>query len=184
MFNFLVKNPTDLLIGRPLETSRGSFLVGRNQKRYNRPVEVWILSLNDISLVGRATFCSILKLSFDLIRRYIVLYFLPNKLILLPTNDKIKGLICSQNGANIHSSVPTSLQYPTINLYTSVVDFIYFRPLVESPLFPLLCHDLGIFQNWKWHCDIWSEICTIKIWQTRLRGILTTWKTHISSESL
>ena len=84
-------------------------------------------------MVGRATFCSILKVSFDLIRWYIVLYFLPKKSI-LPTNGKIKGLIGSQNGANIHSSVLTSLQYPTIKLYTSVVDFIHFRRLVESAL--------------------------------------------------
>ena len=42
---------------------------------YNRPVEVCILSLNDLTLVGSATFCSILKLSCVLIRWYIVLYF-------------------------------------------------------------------------------------------------------------
>ena len=47
------------------------------------------MGLNDITLVGRATFCSILTLSFDLIRRYIVLYFLQKKSILLPTNDNI-----------------------------------------------------------------------------------------------
>ena len=97
-------------------------------------MEVSILGLNDISLVGRATFCSILEVSFYLIRRYIVLYFLPKESILLPTNDKIKGLIGRQNGANIHSSVPTSLQYPTIKLYTSVLDFFHFRRLVESAL--------------------------------------------------
>ena len=97
-------------------------------------MEVYILSLNDISLVGRATFWSILKLSFDLIRRYIVPYYLPKKSILLPTNDKIKGLIGSQDGANIPSSVPTSLQDPVINLYKSVVDFIHVRRLVEWAL--------------------------------------------------
>ena len=90
--------------------------------------------LNDITLVGRATFCSILKLSFDLIRRYIVLYFLPRKSVLLPTNHKIRGLNGSQNGTNIHTSVPISVQVPPTNLYTSVFDFIYFRRLVESPL--------------------------------------------------
>ena len=114
--------------------SRESFLVGRGQKRNNWPVELLFLGLNYITLAGRATFCSILKLSFDLICWYIVLYFLPKKLILLPTNDKITGLVGSQNGANIHSSLPTSLQDPAINLYTSVVDFIYFRRLMESPL--------------------------------------------------
>ena len=30
----------------------GSFLVGRSQKRYNLPVEVCFLSVNDIILVG------------------------------------------------------------------------------------------------------------------------------------
>ena len=40
----------------------------------------------------------------------------------------------SQIGPNIHWSVPTSLMDPTINLYTSVVDFIYFRRLVELAL--------------------------------------------------
>ena len=69
-----------------------------------------------------------------LIRRYIVLYFLPKKSFLLPTYYGIRGLVGSQNGANIHLSVPTSLQDPAINLYMSVVDFIYFCRLVESPL--------------------------------------------------
>ena len=58
--------------------------------------------------------------------------FVPKRPLLLQTNDKIRGLVGSQNGANIHSSVPTSLQ--AINLYTSVVDFIHFRRLVESAL--------------------------------------------------
>ena len=75
-----------------------------------------------------------IKLSIDLIHRYIVLYFLPKKSILLPTNDKIKGLIGSQDGANIPSSVPNSLQDPAINLYKSVVDFIHVRRLVEWAL--------------------------------------------------
>ena len=92
------------------------------------------MSLNDITLVESATFCSILKLSYDLIRRYTVLYFLPKRSILLPTNDKIPGLVGSQNRANIHWLVPTSLQDPAINLYTSVVDFLKFRRPVESPL--------------------------------------------------
>ena len=80
-----------------------SFLVGRNQKRYNWPVEVCFVSLNNITLVGSATFCSVLKLSCELLRRYTVLYFLPKKLLLLPTNDTIKSLVVSQNGANIHA---------------------------------------------------------------------------------
>ena len=68
-------------------------------------------------------------------RWYIVLYFLSKTPLLLLTNHKIRGLVGSQNGANIHSSMPTSLQDPAINLHTSVVDFIYFRRLVESPLY-------------------------------------------------
>ena len=55
MFNFLVKNTIDLLFGRRLWSSVGSFLVGRNQKRYNRPVEVCFL--NNLTLVTRATIC-------------------------------------------------------------------------------------------------------------------------------
>ena len=66
-----------------------------------------------------------------------MLYFLPKKSILLPTNDKIIG---SQDGANIPSSVPTSLQDPAINLYKSVVDFIHFRRLVEWALKPAAHH--------------------------------------------
>ena len=97
-------------------------------------MEVFFFSLNDLTLVGSATFFSNLKLSCDLIRRYIVLYFLPTKSILLPTNDEITSLVGSQEGANIHWSVPTSLLYPPTNLYTSVDDFIYFRRLVESAL--------------------------------------------------
>ena len=56
----------------------------------------------------------------------------------MPTNYEIRGLVISQNGANIHSAVPTSLQYPATNLYRSVVDFIYFRCLVEEALFSYL----------------------------------------------
>ena len=107
----------------------GSFLVGRGKKRDNRPV-----GLKDISLVGRATFCFILKLSFDLIRRYIVLYFLPKTPHLLPNKSK-KMRFSRQPERRLFplagaykSTVPT-------NLYTSVVDFIYFRQLVESSLY-------------------------------------------------
>ena len=63
-----------------------------------------------------------------------VLYFLPKKSIRLPTNDEIIGLVVHQNGANIHLSVPTSLYYLPFYIHTSVVAFIYFRLLVESPL--------------------------------------------------
>ena len=90
------------------------------------------LSLNDITLVSSATFCSILKLSCYLIRRYTVQYFLPKKSLRLLTNDKITGLVVSQNGANIHMSVPTSFCHLATNLYTSVVDFVRFRRLVEE----------------------------------------------------
>ena len=69
-----------------------------------------------------------------LIRWYIVPYFLLKKSLLLPTNYEIRGLVGSQNGANIHMSVPKSLQYLPTNLYTSMVDFIFFWRLVESPL--------------------------------------------------
>ena len=112
----------------------GSFLVGRSKTRFNRPVEVSFLGVNDITLVGSATCCSFLKLSCDLTRRYIVLYFLTKRSFLLPTNHKIRGLVGSQNGTSIHWSVPISLQDPGINLYTSVVEFFNFRRLVESPL--------------------------------------------------
>ena len=75
MSNIFVKNPADLLISRSLWLSVGSFLVNRSQKRYNRPVEVCFLSVNDKTLVGSVSFCSILKLSCDLILCYIVPYF-------------------------------------------------------------------------------------------------------------
>ena len=56
-------------------------------------------------------------------------------LLLLPINNKIKGLVGSQNGANIYRSAPIRLQDPAIYLYTSVVDFIHVRRLVESALY-------------------------------------------------
>ena len=97
-------------------------------------MEVCFLSVNDISLVGGATFCSILKLSCAFIRRYIVPHILPIKKLLLPTKYEILPFVVRQNGANTHSSVPTSLCYLAMNPYTSVVDFIYFRRLVEPAL--------------------------------------------------
>ena len=42
-------------------------------------MELLFLSLDDISLVGSGTICSIFKLSCDLISRYIVPYFLQKK---------------------------------------------------------------------------------------------------------
>ena len=48
------------------------------------------------------------------------------KSLLLPTKSEIKGLVVCPNGANIHLSVPRSLQYPAMNLYTLVVDYTYF----------------------------------------------------------
>ena len=45
------------------------FLVGKSQKMYNRPVELCFLSLSDLTLIGSATFCLILKLSCVLIHR-------------------------------------------------------------------------------------------------------------------
>ena len=69
-----------------------------------------------------------------LIRRYIVLYFLQKKSLLLPTYYEIRGVVGSQDGTNIHSSAPISLYYLPTNLDTSVADFIYLRSLVESPL--------------------------------------------------
>ena len=92
------------------------------------------MSLYDIALVSRAMFCSILKLSCDIIRRYTVLYFLPKRSLLLPTNDKITGLVGSQNGTNFHTSVPISLSHLPTNLYTSVADSLKFRRLVEEAL--------------------------------------------------
>ena len=93
------------------------------------------MSLNNITLVGSATFCSVLKLSCDLIRRYTVLYFLPKKSLLLPTNDIIRGLVVSQNGANIHTTMPISLFYLQTNLYTSVANYILFCSLVKWALY-------------------------------------------------
>ena len=52
----------------------------------------------------------------------------------MPTYE-IKGLVGSQDGTYFHWSVPTSLNYLLTNLYTSVVDFIYVRRLVESALY-------------------------------------------------
>ena len=80
MFDILVKKPADFLISWLLSLAVGSFLVSRAQKRDNRP-----LGLNDITFVRRATICSILKLSIDLIRQYIVIYFLAKTPHLLPT---------------------------------------------------------------------------------------------------
>ena len=57
----------------------GSFLVGRSQKSYNRPVELCFVGLSDRTLVGSAIFCLILKLSCDIISRYIVLYCFTQK---------------------------------------------------------------------------------------------------------
>ena len=85
MFTILVKSPTDFLISWSLSSAVGSLLVCRGQETDNRPVEPWFLGLNDITLVGRAMICYILKLSIDLIRGYIVLYFLPKTPHLLLT---------------------------------------------------------------------------------------------------
>ena len=41
-------------------------------------------------------------------RLYTVIYFLPKYSNLLPTNYKIRDFVVSQNGANIHTSVPIS----------------------------------------------------------------------------
>ena len=60
MFNFLVKNTTDLLFGQRVWTSVESFLVGRTQKRYNGPVELCFVGLNDRTLVSSAQFLSYL----------------------------------------------------------------------------------------------------------------------------
>ena len=62
------------------------------------------------------------------------MFILPKTPHLLPTSYEIKGLVGSQNGAYIHSSVSTSPYYLPTNLYKSVVDFTYFRWLVKSPL--------------------------------------------------
>ena len=105
----------------------GSFSVGRSQNRFNQPVEVYFLSVNDLTLVGSATFCSILSLGFNSSLYCTVLFFYRKRQLLLPTNHKKGGLVISQTEANIHSLVPTSLQYLATNLYKSVVDLIYLR---------------------------------------------------------
>ena len=56
-----------------------------------------------------------------LIGRYIVLYFLPKKPLLTPTNHKIRGSVGSQDGAYCYWSVATSLCWLPTNLYTLVV---------------------------------------------------------------
>ena len=110
----------------------GTFLFGRNQKRYDRPVEVCFLCLNYIILVGSTTIC----LNFVVLfvgTLYCIFY--KKKSLLLPTYYEIRGLVGSQDGTNIHSSVPISLYYLPINLDTSVADFIYFRRLVGVQCF-------------------------------------------------
>ena len=100
-------------------------MAGARKDIHNRPVEVF-----SVSQVHNVSWQYYYLFKFcGLIHRYIVLYFLPKKSFLLPTYYEIRGLVGSQNGANIHSSVQTSLQDPAINLYTSVVDLIYFRRL-------------------------------------------------------
>ena len=71
-----------------------------------------------------------------LIRQFIVLYFSLKKSLLLPTYHEIRSfkIVGSQDGTYFHWSVPTSLYYLPTNLYTSVVDFINVRRLVESAL--------------------------------------------------
>ena len=127
--------------------------MGRSQRRYNRPVEVLILILNDIILVGRAMFCSILKLSFDLIRRYIVLYFLPKKSILLPTNDKITGIIGSQNGPNVHSLQDPCQRSICIHRWSILITFI----ISWNPRFNLIKENYSITDKLRFGisaCDI------------------------------
>ena len=78
--------------------------------------------------------CSILKLSIDLIRRYIVLYFLPKTPHLLPTNGKITRLVSSQNDANIPSLVPIWCLHSATNPSWSAAEFLLFRRPVEWAL--------------------------------------------------
>ena len=68
-------------------------------------------------------------------RRYILLYFLQKKeILLLPRKYEIKGFVIHQNDTNIHLSVPTSLHYPTMNLYILLADFVLFCRLMEWAL--------------------------------------------------
>ena len=106
----------------------GSFLVGRSyaKKGYDGPLELCFQGVNDISLVGSATFYSILKLFCDLMCRYIMLYFFYPKGNLL-THHKIRGLVVYQNGAYLHSSVPIWSLDPATNVSLSEADmFSYF----------------------------------------------------------
>ena len=59
-------------------------------------MEVYFLSLNDLILVGSATFCSILKLSCDLIRCYTVLS--DAVCLILNISYGLKGTKRQQNG--------------------------------------------------------------------------------------
>ena len=112
----------------------GPFLVGSSQKRESQPVELLFLSVIDIIVASSATIYLIMKLPCGIIRRYIVLYFLPKETLLLLPKYKTRGFVICQNGANIHSSVPTSLQYPAKNLDTSVVILFIFVVLWNRPL--------------------------------------------------
>ena len=71
-----------------------------SKKRYNRPVEVF--SGSQLHTFSRQY--HYLFKSCGLIRRYIVLWFLPKKTLLLQTKYEIKGLGSSQGGANISVS--------------------------------------------------------------------------------
>ena len=126
MFNFLVKNTTDLWFGRQLCSTLGSFLDGRSKKRYNACGSVFSVS----ELHNSSRQYHYLFKCHGIICRY-------KKIVLLPTKRKIRPFVGCQKDANIHLSVPTSLYDPAINLYTSVVHFIKFRRLVESALYSL-----------------------------------------------
>ena len=80
------------------------------------------------------TFCSISKLCCDLIGRYVVLYILQKKTLVPTMNIEKQMFVGRQKDANVYLSMPTSRHYLATNLYTSVVDFIHFRRLVESLL--------------------------------------------------
>ena len=146
----------------------GSFLVGRGQKRENRPVELCFVGLNDRTLVGSVTFDYILKLSFDLFRLYIVLYFLAKIPQLLPTYHEIRGVVGSQRGAYFHWSVSTSLQNLLTNLNTSVVDLLYFRRPVEEALKinPTIT-GVDPVQCWRWPWSVGPRLGGGQITPTR-----------------
>ena len=120
-------------------------------------------------------FCLIVKLSNRIIHCHIVLYFLPKEQLLLLTKYNIKCFVSHQNGAKIHSLVPTHLHYPDTNLYKSLADFNFFSlsrrtgPLVNSPTTFKSSATLVIKRNTglSYQCYLWLQLPEdIMVWSS------------------